>query len=64
MTDASLASASRLRLATAQLNPVVGDIKGNAALVRAARAEAAHLRDPAARADLMRLILDGLAAAR
>ncbi|WP_405403385.1 glycosyl transferase family 90 [Paracoccus sp. Ld10] len=30
----------------------------------AARAEAAHLRDPAARADLMRLILDGLAAAR
>jgi hypothetical protein len=34
------------------------------AMSRAARAEAAHLRDPAARADLMRLILDGLAAAR
>ncbi|MFN4010480.1 MAG: NAD+ synthase [Pannonibacter sp.] len=48
MTDASLASASRLRLATAQLNPVVGDVKGNAALVRSARADAA-----AAGADLV-----------
>lgn len=34
------------------------------AMSRAARTEAAHLRDPAARADLMRLILDGLAQAR
>jgi len=34
------------------------------AMSRAARAEAAHLRDPAARQALMRLILDGLAAAR
>ncbi|MBO0346108.1 NAD+ synthase [Roseibium sp. CAU 1637] len=32
----------RLRLAVAQLNPTVGDISGNAGLVRAARAEAAE----------------------
>ena len=31
----------RLRLALAQLNPVVGDIAGNLAKLRAARAEAA-----------------------
>lgn len=34
------------------------------AMSAAARAEAAHLRDPEARAQLLRLILDGLAAAR
>lgn len=34
------------------------------AMSRAARTEVAHLRDPAARRDLMRLILDGLAQAR
>ena len=28
-----------LRLALAQINPTVGDIRGNAALIRAARAE-------------------------
>lgn len=37
----SNASASRLRLAIAQLNPVMGDIAGNLGKIRAARAEAA-----------------------
>jgi NAD+ synthase len=42
MTDASIsAPADRLRLAIAQLNPTVGDIDGNLALVRRARAQAA-----------------------
>jgi NAD+ synthase len=49
MTDASISSpADRLRLAIAQLNPTVGDIDGNLALVRRARAQAA-----AANADLV-----------
>jgi NAD+ synthase len=37
------ASADALRIALAQLNPTVGDISGNAALARQARAEAARL---------------------
>ncbi len=35
--------ASSLRIALAQLNPTVGDLDGNAALARKARAEAARL---------------------
>ncbi|WP_417774118.1 NAD+ synthase [Stappia sp.] len=37
-----LAATGRLRLAVAQLNPVVGDVAGNLALVRKARARAAE----------------------
>lgn len=47
------------KLAWARAHPVECQ-----AMSLAARREAAHLRDPAARADLMRLILDGLAALR
>ena len=51
MTDASIpARADRLRLAIAQFNPTVGDIDGNLALARRARAQAA-----AANADLVLL---------
>lgn len=46
-SDASLPAAhpaepERFRLALGQLNPVVGDIEGNLAKARAARAEAAR----------------------
>src|SRR5262245_49950119 len=37
------ASAGSLKIARAQLNPVVGDLAGNSAKVRSARAEAAAL---------------------
>ncbi|MCA1241600.1 NAD+ synthase [Stappia stellulata] len=51
MTDASIPPrADRLRLAIAQFNPTVGDIDGNLALARRARAQAA-----AANADLVLL---------
>ena len=40
-TPGPKAKADRLRIALAQLNPTVGDLAGNLALVRAARAEAA-----------------------
>jgi len=38
-----IASPTRLRIALAQLNPTLGDLAGNAAMARAARAEAARL---------------------
>lgn len=42
MTDSLIAPEDRLRIVVAQLNPVLGDIAGNAAQVRATRAEAAR----------------------
>src|SRR5918912_1649654 len=37
-------ASQQLKIALAQLNPTVGDVAGNAAKVRAARAEAARLK--------------------
>lgn len=42
MSDSLTAPEDRLRIVVAQLNPVLGDIAGNAAQVRATRAEAAR----------------------
>jgi NAD+ synthase len=43
MTKPDLSAPALFRIAMAQLNPVVGDVAGNAAKLRAARAEAARL---------------------
>ena len=48
MQDDAGGPESRLRLALAQINPTVGDVRGNAACIRAARAKAAT-----AKADLV-----------